>query len=176
MVYGAIDEKSRRYYTYLWDVFDAIGHRQREYNWLITDTEIMARHRELDALNTHTRWETVNGSPAPIPAPDFYFLSGEELTEIVSRENAQWIWGALSGFEKGIALEDIMKYPLPEADGYKGFWKNPVSLQHPLASAEIVAWDASLVLVLSKQKDLVDRFREAFPESRDLSEYNAESK
>ena len=36
-VYGAVDRKGEQYYTYLKKLFDAIGNRQVEYNWLITD-------------------------------------------------------------------------------------------------------------------------------------------
>lgn len=173
MVYGVIDEKSKRYYTYLKDVFAAIGNRQTEFNWLITDTEIVAHSKELDALNTNVQWQHESGKPVAVPAPEFYFLSGEELTAIVSQDNSQWIWGVLSGFDKSVSMEDILKYPLPESNGYEGFWKNPPSIQHPLASVEIVPWDSSLVLVLSKDKEIVDSFRAAFPQSKELSEYNA---
>lgn len=173
MVYGVIDEKSKRYYTYLKDVFAAIGNRQTEFNWLITDTEIVAHSKELDALNTNVQWQYESGKSVAVPAPEFYFLSGEELTAIVSQDNSQWIWGVLSGFDKSVSIEDILKYPLPESNGYEGFWKNPPSIQHPLASVEIVPWDSSLVLVLSKDKEIVDSFRAAFPQSKELSEYNA---
>ena len=37
MVYGAILSRGERFYTYLSRVFRAIGNRQTEYNWLITD-------------------------------------------------------------------------------------------------------------------------------------------
>ncbi len=173
MVYGVIDEKSKRYYTYLKDVFAAIGNRQTEFNWLITDTEIVAHSKELDALNTNVQWQYESGKSVAVSAPEFYFLSGEELTAIVSQDNSQWIWGVLSGFDKSVSIEDILKYPLPESNGYEGFWKNPPSIQHPLASVEIVPWDSSLVLVLSKDKEIVDSFRAAFPQSKELSEYNA---
>ena len=38
--------------------------------------------------------------------------------------------------------------------GYDGFWKNPVSIQHPLAELEIVAWDSTLTLLISRMKPL----------------------
>lgn len=172
MVYGLIDSKSKQYYTYLRDVFTAIKNRQTDYNWLITDTDIIAHSEELDLLNTTTHWQYENGKQVAIPAQEYHFLSGEELTRIVMQDNSQWIWGVLSGFDKSIPLEDILNYPLPEANGYEGFWKTPPSLQHPLALVEIVPWDSSLVLIFSTKKEIVDSFRLAFPESQDLSEYN----
>ena len=173
MIYAVIDEKSRRYYTYLKEIFEAIDNKQTAYNWLITDSEIVARSEETAALNTKASWYGVDGKQLPFPVPDYVFLSGAELSEIVARDDAQWIWGVLSGFDPSIPLEEILRYPLPEADGYKGFWQNQPSLQHPLASIEIVPWDSSLVLFLSKSKELVDRFRTAFPGCEDLSEHNA---
>ena len=45
-------------------------------------------------------------------------------------------------------------------------------MQHPLAQIEIVAFDSSLTLFLSKENTSVDQFRQAFPQSEDLREYN----
>jgi len=173
MIYGVVDKDSCPYYTYLKAVFNAIDNKQAEYNWLITDSEIAAHSDKLNALNTSVIWNCENGNPVAVPAPDYYFLSGEELTKIVAEDDSQWIWGVLSGFEKTIPLEEILKYPLPKANGYDGFWKNPPSLQHALASIEIVPWDSSCVLLLSTNKEIVEKFEKAFPKCRRLSEYNA---
>ena len=56
---------------------------------------------------------------------------------------------------------------------FNGFWKEKPSIQHPLARIELVAWDSGLTLFISKDEDLVNRFRNAFPLSRDLEEDNA---
>ena len=120
-------------------------------------------------------WQSENGKPVAVSAPDYSFLSGEELTRIVTEDDSQWIWGILSGFEINIPLDEILKYPLPDADGYKGFWKNPPSIQNPLASMEIVAWDSSCVLLLSTEKEIVEKFKShEFPDCQDLSEYNSQ--
>ena len=37
MVYGAVNRKGEKYYTYLKKLFDAINNKQLDYNWLITD-------------------------------------------------------------------------------------------------------------------------------------------
>ena len=174
MVYGVIDKESCRYYTYLKSVLDAIENRQVEYNWLITDTEIVAHSSRLEAINTSVHWEHKDGKPIAIPAPDYYFLSGEELTTIISEDDSQWIWGVLSGFEKSIPLDEILKYPLPESNGYEGFWKNPPSIQNPFATMEIVPWDSSCVLLLSTNKEVVEKFKKAFPKCQDLSAYNSQ--
>lgn len=156
MIYGAILEKGERFYTDLRKIFKAIGETQIEYNWLITDCICYPESADIDALLSQK----------------FCWLSGEKLTSIVNRENFQWIWGVLSGFESDISLENILRYPLPYADEYEGFWKNPLSIQHPLASVEIVPWDSSLTLIFSKQKEMIDSFRAYFPLSEDLVSYN----
>jgi hypothetical protein len=79
----------------------------------------------------------------------------------------------LSGFEKNVTFDEVLKYNLPYANDYDGFWNNPVSIQHPLASVEIVPWDSSLTLVISKDEKLVNDFMKAFPLSEDLENYNA---
>lgn len=55
----------------------------------------------------------------------------------VAKEDFQWIWAALSGYEKDSPLSSVLQYPLPYADGYIRFWNNPLSIQHPLAAVEI---------------------------------------
>ena len=57
-------------------------------------------------------------------------------------------------------------------DRYTGFWTNPVSIQHPLAQVEIVPWDSSCTLVISRNHRIVSDFMDGFPLSRDLSLYN----
>ncbi len=64
------------------------------------------------------------------------------------------------------------KYDLPYADGYGGFWSENVSIQHPLATVEMVAWDSGCALFISKDDLLVNKFRSAFPLSVDLEMHN----
>lgn len=155
MVYGAILEKGQIWYTKLGKVFDAIQDKQTSYNWLITD---------------------MDGVPAGIGecsgGKEYCWLTGEELTRIVRANDEQWAWAVLSGFHKNVPLEEILTFPRPYADGYTGFWNNPISIQHPLAAVEIVPWDSSLTLFFSEQKELVDEFMEFFPLSEELSAYN----
>jgi len=157
MVYGAINEKGEKIYTYLPTLFDAIDHAQLDYNWLITDcfcnfdTEVTLEFKK----------------------KGYCWISGEALTKLVLKDDIQWIWAVLSGFSKNIPLKKVLKYPLPFADGYGGFWHNPISMQHPLATIEIVPWDASLTLFFSTDKELVDKFRTGYPLSEDLTVHNA---
>jgi len=155
-MYGAILEKGEKLYTYLSKIFTAIENAQRQYNWLITDCICYPQSQRIDDLLSK----------------EYCWLSGDELTSIVENEDFQWIWAVLSGFEEDVSLDQVLKYSLPYADGYTGFWKNPVSIQHPLACVEIVPWDSSLVLITSKDEKIVRDFMKAFPLSEDLSLYN----
>ena len=157
MVYGAINEKGEKFYTYLPKLFNAIDNAQLNYNWLITACECNVSNRvENEYLKQGYCW-----------------ISGDELTVLVQKQHIQWIWAVLSGFEKHIPLEKVLEYPHPDADGYPGFWHNPISIQHPLASIEIVPWDSSLTLFFSTQKDLVEKFKSGYPQSEDLTVHNA---
>lgn len=155
MIYGAISEKDEKYYTYLKKVFDAIGNVQKNYNWLITDCE----------------YGTLNPKIERLLNAEYCWITGERLTELVLEEDFLWIWAVLSGFDKTVALSEVLKYDFPYANGYRGFWEKPLTLQHPLAHIEIVPWDSSLTLLLSDNKEIVDRFKKRFPYSEDLEDY-----
>ena len=152
MVYGAINKKGETYYTYLPKLFDAIGHAQLNYNWLVTAC----------ACNVPNRIET------ECQRQGYCWISGEELTAIVQQQDIQWIWAVFSGFEKDIPLAEILAYPRPDLDGCPEFWHNPSKIQHPLANIEIVPWDSSLVLFFSTDAALVAKFKKGYPQSEDL--------
>jgi len=153
---GAILEEGLEYYTYLDEVFPAFENEQLKYNWLISVFEC---NQYLDDILPY--------------GVEYVWLSGKELTDMVCSKEIQFIWGVLSAFNKNIALEQVLKYDLPWADGYKGFWHNPISIQHPLADVEIVPWDSSLVLLIAKDNIWVDRFLKHFPLGEDLALHNS---
>lgn len=153
---SAILDKGEEYYTNLSSVFKAIENEQLKYNWLITDCSCCPNDEKL----------------AELFSKEYIWLSGEELTKIAYEEEFQFIWGVFSGFSKDVNIEEILKYDFPFADGYGGFWADNVGIQHPLASIEIVAWDSSLTMFISKDDILVDKFRASFPLSEDLSAKN----
>lgn len=153
---GAILEKGEKYYTYMRAIFTAIKDTQNKYNWLITDFEGIAETPIYDLFGDNS----------------YIWISGEELTAIIEKDDFQWIWAVLSGFSKNIMLEEVLKHDFPYADGYTGFWQNPVTIQHPLADVEIVPWDSSLALIISKDDNIINNFRLAFPFSEDLEEHN----
>ena len=161
MISGAILDKGENGYTYFKKIFKALNNFQKDYNWLITDCE--ANPKKFGHMQRI--YQSKHG--------DYAWISGEELTGIIKKDDFKWVWAVLSGFDKSCSKDDILKYKFPCADGYGGFWEEELSIQHPLASIELVAWDADLTLLISEDGELVNRFREAFPLSRDLREYNA---
>lgn len=156
---GAVLNKGEKRYTNLRKLFHAIKNVQRDYNWLITDCECCTR---TDAFRERI-----------FQYGDYGWVSGNELTDMIEAEDFQWIWGVLSGFERSISLKEILTYSMPYADMYKGFWVNPVSVQHPLAEIEIVPWDSSCTLIMSRHDRIVDDFTEGFPLCHDLALYNS---
>ncbi len=156
MVHGAILNKGEQYYTDLGRVFAGISDEQLELNWLVTDCVCYPEDKKLHDMFLE----------------EYTWLTGEELTEIVRKQPFQWIWAVLSGFEKDVKLEDILRYPLPSIQDNNNIFYNPLAIQHPLAKVEILPWDSTSTILLSKNPALVSKFLEAFPLSEDMAEYN----
>jgi hypothetical protein len=153
---GAILNAGEEFYSNLKKVFKAINNKQSCYNWLITDCECYPQNHEY----------------AEKLSKDYCWISGDELTHMVEEDDFQWIWAVLSGFNKNISFDDVLKYKFPYADGNQTTWKNPIDLQHPLASVEIIAWDSTSTVIIGKEDGLVDQFLEYFKLAKDLEKYN----
>lgn len=149
------------FYTDLAVVFRALDGRERDYHWIITDFECIA-------LNA-------GSLPAPFRETndDRILLSGRTLMSLVSRQPIQFVWGVLSGFVPDRVPELGSLNPVPFADGNEALWRPGVTLQHPLAEVEIVCWDSSATMFLSRQEDLTRQFRAFFPDAVDLDTFNA---
>jgi hypothetical protein len=156
-VKSAILDKGENYYTHMGKIFLGIENEHLKYNWLITDCVCYPQDEKLYEMFLK----------------DYVWISGERLTEIILKEDFQFIWGVFSGFSKDVNLEEILNYDLPLADGYAGFWEDNVGIQHPLVDIEIVAWDSTLTLFISKNDKLTDLFMKSFPLAEDLSVKNS---
>ena len=150
-----LNELSSGYFTNMKSVFNDMGNIQKEYNWLITDFE--CNHYPSNDIQSND---------------EYIFMEGNLLSEILDKYDIQFIWGVFSGFKKNITLENILKEPLPFADGNRELWNAQVKIQHYLADIEIISWDSSLLLLKTKQKQLLDNFIKHNPKSKDLREYN----
>ncbi|MEK1832785.1 hypothetical protein AAAC51_39280 [Priestia megaterium] len=60
----------------------------------------------------------------------------------------------------------------PYADGNPNFWIETPAIQHPKTITELVFWDSSLILLLSKDKEMSKNLRNKFKKWKDLNEYN----
>ena len=156
MTYGIVDRKNHKYYTYMSKVFRAINNAQLQYNWLITNCVCYPQNNDIEKLLDQ----------------EYCWLSGDELSAIIEQEDFQWIWGCLCGFSKDIMMEDVLKHPLPSAEDYTEYYQNPVSLQHPLSSIEIVPCDSSWALIISKDKIIIDNYKKSYPQTEDLEVFN----
>lgn len=141
--------------TSLIEVLDCINDLDK-YNCLITNIECYPLDEEISGI--------LHG--------EYCWLEGKELLRLLEKEDFQWIWGVFSIFPKDVALEEVLGYDYPYADGYKGFWENPIKVQHPLAISEIVAWDGSIILIISKNSEMVNTFMKRSVSAKDLEEYN----
>lgn len=150
-----LEELPTNYYTNLQDIFVAISVIQKKYNWLISNYE----------CNIYPSKE--------IPFDkEVVFLEGKELDKIVTDHEIQFIWGVFSGFKKNFTLDNILEYSIPFADGNKKIWTSNICIQNPLAEIEIIAWDATLVIILSKDDEIIEMIKKYYPKAKDLLEYN----
>src|SRR5688572_14213816 len=127
-------------------VFAAFGGLQREFNWLLTGNECFF----------------TGDSPM--------WVSGAELTRVVEEERPAYDWAVLSGFKPEVLI-DPSDGPLPYADGNRALWMPYPRPQHPQALIEIVCFDASLTLLLSREPEFTKRFRAHFADALDLNDY-----
>ena len=153
---GRIIHRGESFYTDLGKLFKKTDNIQKQYNWLITDCQAYPQNEKYHELLSR----------------EYAWISGEDLTKMTEQEDFQWIWAVLSGFEKDITEAEVLKYPLPYADGYRGFWENPISIQHPLAETEITAWDGTASIIISANPKIYDLIELRYPLSEDLQEYN----
>ncbi len=148
------------YFTDLRLVFRAIGDRQRDFNWLITDLDF--------------GWQEPYQAEeqAPITGRGPHWRTGDELSRLVEALDIQFVWAVLSGFSPGVSLDLKRLAVVPYADGNPGFWVDEPRIQHSLAEIEIVCWDSTSTLLLCRDRSIGESFRRYFPEAVDLAEYN----
>jgi hypothetical protein len=148
------------YHTDVRMVFHALGGRQKEFNWLVSNLEVN-NHPDLFPYDPHNQVS---------------WLSGQEFSEIVEENDIQFIWAVLSGFSPNANIDVNVLQVVPFADGNPALWEKNVAVQHPEALVEIVCWDSTYTMLLSKDNDLSQRFRQFFPKAKDLNIYNKKLK
>lgn len=140
-------------------IFDALEGRQREFNWLITEHECYCWPSGKDIFNE-----------------GIVFLSGDELTDIVTHNRIQFVWEILSAFDKSIDIDINNLFVIPTFDGKWKYGGEDVHTQRPSAIAEIVCVDSSYTILLSKDEDLSNRFLRHYSDAEDLHQWNRKFK
>lgn len=156
-------ERSARmpHHTDLATVFRAIGGAQRAYEWLLTDLEVRGE------------WTPARAPLFEADGSSVLRIGGDALTAVVEEGGfLQVDCGVLSAFEPGHAPDPAALDPVPYADGNASLWQPGVTLQHPAARVEIVCFDSSATLLLSREPAITARFRAWFPEAVDLERHN----
>ena len=152
--FGAIDEKSLKWYTQLSDLLPALESVFLSHNWLVTDVSCNRDNPIWDAEDRE----------------GFCWLTGRELVEFAKTDHSQFIGAVFSGFSPEITKEQVLEHPMPNWEN-PGYWYTPLHLQHPLANVELTPWDSTYLLFLSHDKALVEQFRAAFPKSENLADH-----
>lgn len=152
---GVIIDNKEWVPTQLSNIFLLLGNIQNDYNWPITDYECYPRNEMLRQF--------FSGEPC--------FVTGKELTQIIQQEDFQWIWGILSAFPKSVSEKQILQYALPEAEGNSGIWCRPTTLQHPLTKLELIAWDSTETVLISKDDTIAERLIQQYDFVEDMENY-----
>ena len=138
-----ISKEDECYYTDMLKVIKAIGGKNLDYNWLITEIE----------TSTGDYFED-----------DYIILTNEELLDKLESKKIQWIWGTFSAIPKKYKQEEILKYNLP---GVENIDKKEIKPQHPLAEIEIIAYDSTFVQIIAKE-EIAKRFKKIYPGAKEL--------
>jgi len=146
--YGVILKE--RHNTYLKTIFEAMEHKQKDYNWLVTGHELYLCEMNIKDEEVEKVFEYKNGER-------YVFISGDELTKAMHEEDVQWIFGSFSAFNKSIAKGEILsgKYFMPGTE-YDDRYMDSTFLQHQLAEIEIGAFDGAYTVIKSTSKEIID--------------------
>lgn len=146
-------------YTMMLKVINAIGGRNLNYNWLITDIEAYPQ-KGLGEIDDEL-YSYLNEN-------DYVFISNSDLLDILEKNDFQWIWGVFSAIPVNYSKEEVLKYDLPFAEDNSDIYlDNNFVIQHPLAEIEIVAFDSSCMHIVSKDKDICDCLKLVYPDARE---------
>ena len=144
------------------EVATALRSQVSDYDWLVTDLDAVLSNETLKYFEEVQELEEGTA----------YWIKGERLLELAYQANLYIIWGVFTAFErrKYITLNELTVYPF--ADGNSDLWIESPHIQYPDAVCELIFWDSTFVLLLSRIEDVSICFRQAFPDWRSLEEYN----
>ena len=146
-----ISDSDEQHYAYMLKTLNSIGGINLNCNWLITDIEAYPQ----DMSN----WALIYNK-------DYLFLSNKELIEILEKDDFQWIWAVFSAIPNNYSESEVLKYRRPTIEEDKELTTNHI--KHPLATTEILVEDAVSITVLSKDDTVIDGFKSAYKNSREI--------
>ncbi|SFH57521.1 hypothetical protein SAMN04487776_13212 [Priestia megaterium] len=147
------------------EILSSFNNLHEKYNWLLTDLDGSFPGKYLDYFIDYRIYNNgMNGNT--------FWITGKKLTELANKEDIYFIWGIFSAFNKKETINLDMLKEEPYADGNPNFWIETPAIQHPKAITELVFWDSSLILLLSKDKEMSKNLRNKFKKWKDLNEYN----
>lgn len=144
------------------EVINSFQGIEKNFNWLLTDLDWSYPENYLDYFMDYRIYDDRS----------IYLITGENLIKLANLKEVYFIWGVFSAFEKNenVDLDNIQEEPY--ADGNPNFWVDNPVIQHSKAVVELVLWDSTLILLLSKDMDFTSNFRSTFKAWKDLNIYN----
>ncbi|MDV7763784.1 hypothetical protein [Peribacillus sp. CSMR9] len=145
------------------EILNSFNGLEKDYNWLLTDLDWSYQENCLDYFEDYRIFDDLHNN---------FWITGENLKKLANNKGFYFIWGVFSAFDKNekIDLDDIKVEPY--ADGNPNLWGETPNIQHPKAKVELVLWDSSAILLLSKDNDLSRKFRNTFEGWKNLNYYN----
>lgn len=141
-----------RWYTDMRLVFSVLSGVCEAHDWLISDIDCNWFPDDRIAYGT-----------------DPVLISGQDLWEVVSKYEIQFIWAVFSALPPG--TQPDLSVP-PYADGNPAFWIGSPHPQLKEALFEIVCWDSGSTLLIGAPDKIVRQFRSYFTDSLDLDVEN----
>lgn len=140
--------KDEKYYTYMLKLINSIGGRKLEYNWLINDIEAYP-----NSLKIKRR----------IDENEYLLLSNDELMDMLEEEDFQFIWGKFYAISNKYSKEEILKY------------KDNNCLEE-VSEIIVRAEDSSLVSLETKDNNIIELFKKAYPKMKKVSKMKGKIK
>ncbi len=128
-------------------VLNALDISAPDYDWYVSDLECFAPD-----VSNEDRW-----------------LSGDELDNLLQRQEIQFIWAVFSAVPKGVRCDVPCPPHGPYADGNGSFWDGTaITPQLDGALFEIVCWDSSATLLIGISPEAAESFKNTYPDARPL--------
>ena len=147
-----ISKKDFQYYTMLKKILFDLDLANKEYWWLICDYVAHPSKKEIEDF---------------LYKEDYVLIKTSDLLKMLEEDDFQWIWAVFSVIPIKHTEEEILNFDLPQLQliyegEYNPFIDEP-RLQHPLAEFELYAEDSSSMFLISNDKELLSKFKKAYP-------------